>query len=127
MLELAPRRAHAHLQRAALRLDRLIEHLEQTLSGGDALLQRTGDADELAQRLRDAHQGGNEAEQVAHGHAAVDGVGDGDREHEREPRRRSPAAPMGLEIPLVRISRMFERRLCSLTASNWRLRCSWAL
>ena len=44
------------------------------MAGGDAVLQVTPDSDQLAQRLRDADQRGEESEQVAHGHAAGDGV-----------------------------------------------------
>ncbi|HYL70289.1 MAG TPA: ABC transporter transmembrane domain-containing protein, partial [Candidatus Dormibacteraeota bacterium] len=69
-------------ERAARRVDRLVEHLEQALAGGDALLQGPGHPDQVAQRLRDADQRGDEAEQLTHAHALVDRVVDRDREHE---------------------------------------------
>ncbi len=73
-----------HTPAAALRLHRLIQQLEQALPRGDPLLQRAGHPHQLAQRLRDAHERGEEAQQVTHAHAAVDGIGDRDRQHERE-------------------------------------------
>src|SRR5215472_2666823 len=70
-------------ERAALRLGQLIEHFEQALSCSDPLLQRACDPDQVAQRLRDADQRGDEAQHVAHAHAPMDRIRDRDPQHDR--------------------------------------------
>ncbi len=65
------------------RLGRLIQELEEALTGSDALLQRARYADEASQRLGDVHEGNEKREQVAHAHPLVDRIRDGNRQDER--------------------------------------------
>ena len=62
--------------------DRLVEQIENALPRGNALLQRTGHADQAAQRLAMLTSATRKRQQVAHGAASMHDIGDRDRQHD---------------------------------------------
>ena len=85
VLDFAARTRHA--MAAARVLGRRVEHVEEALRSGDALLQRPRDVDQAAQRRRDQHQRGDERGELADGHPPRNGVDRREVEHDRESRR----------------------------------------
>ena len=105
--------------RAAGRLRRHVQHLEHARAGRDALLQRAEHVDDGAQRSAsrrpDAPQEGDE---IPGSSRCSEHLPDRDVQHAGKPERRRRSARPDCSAAFVPMSRMYECRLRSLTASN---------